>query len=66
MTLEMNIFNICKQPGDDNELQEVDFTEKLVHDQFQTTSSEIKIDEADQGRPYERVVLPTTPLRLRL
>jgi len=34
MTLEMNIFNICKQPGDDNDLQEVDFTEKLVYDQF--------------------------------
>ena len=47
MTLEMNIFNICKQPGDDNDLQEVDFTEKLVHDQFQTTSSEIEIDESD-------------------
>jgi hypothetical protein len=28
MTLEMNIFNICKQPGDDNDLQEVDFIEK--------------------------------------
>jgi hypothetical protein len=47
MTLEMNIFNICKQPGDDNDLQEVDFIEKLVHDQFQTTSSEIEIDESD-------------------
>jgi hypothetical protein len=47
MTLEMNIFNICKQPGDDNDLQEVDFTEKLVHDQFQITSSEIEIDESD-------------------
>jgi len=47
MTLEMNIFNICKQPRDDNDLQEVDFTEKLVHDQFQTTSSEIKNDEFD-------------------
>jgi len=47
MTLEMNIFNICKQPGDDNDLQEVDFTEKLVHDQFQTTSSETEIDESD-------------------
>ena len=23
MTLEMNIFNICKQPGDENDLQEV-------------------------------------------
>jgi len=47
MTLEMNIFNICKQPRDDNDLQEVDFTEKLVHDQFQTTSSESEIDESD-------------------
>ncbi|KAL3579616.1 hypothetical protein D5086_017451 [Populus alba] len=47
MTLEMNIFNIYKQPGDDNDLQEVDFIEKLVHDQFQTTSSEIEIDESD-------------------
>jgi hypothetical protein len=47
MTLEMNIFNICKQPGDDNDLQKVDFTETLVHDQFQTTSSETKIDESD-------------------
>jgi hypothetical protein len=47
MTLEMNIFNICKQPRDDNDSQEVDFTEKLVHDQFQITSSEIEIDEYD-------------------
>jgi hypothetical protein len=47
MTLKMNIFNICKQPRDDNDLQEVDFIEKLVHDQFQTTSSEIEIDESD-------------------
>jgi len=47
MTLEMNIFNICKQPRDNNDLQEVDFTEKLVHDQFQTTSSETEIDEFD-------------------
>jgi len=47
MTLKMNIFNICKQPGDDNDLQEVDFTEKLAHDQFQTTSSEFEIDESD-------------------
>jgi len=50
MTLEMNIFNICKQPGDDNDLQEVDFTEKLVHDQFQTTSNETEIDESDDVR----------------
>ena len=47
MTLEMNIFNICKQPGYDNDLQEVDFIEKLVHDQVQTTSSETEIDELD-------------------
>ncbi|KAL3569991.1 hypothetical protein D5086_027240 [Populus alba] len=47
MTLEMNIFNIYKQPGDDNDLQEVDFIKKLVHDQFQTTSSETEIDESD-------------------
>ena len=48
ITLEMNIFNICNQPGDDNDLQELDFIEKLVHDQFQTTSSEIEIDEPDE------------------
>jgi len=47
MTLEMNIFNLCKQPGDDNDLQEVDFTEKLVRDQFQTTFNETEIDEFD-------------------
>ena len=47
MTLEMNIFNICKQPRDDNDLQEVDFIEKLVHDQFQTTFSETEIHEPD-------------------
>jgi hypothetical protein len=47
MTLEMNIFNICKQFEDDNDLLEVDFTEKLVHDQFQTTSSETEIDESN-------------------
>ena len=48
MTLEMNIFNIFKQPGDDNDLQEVDFIEKIVHDQFQTTSSETEIDEPNE------------------
>jgi hypothetical protein len=47
MTLEMNVFNICKQPGDDNDLQEVDFIEKLVYDQFQTTSSEIEFNESE-------------------
>ena len=48
MTLEMNVFNICKQPEYDHDLQEVDFIEKLVHDQFQTISSETKIDEPDE------------------
>jgi len=46
MTLEMNIFNICKQLEDDNDLQEVDFIEKLVYDQFETTSSEIELNES--------------------
>jgi hypothetical protein len=32
MTLKMDVFNICKQPWDDNNLQEVDFIEKLVYD----------------------------------
>jgi hypothetical protein len=30
MTLEMNIFNICKQPGDGNDSQEVDVIQELV------------------------------------
>jgi hypothetical protein len=47
MTLEMNILYICKQPKDDNDLQEVDFIEKIVYDQLQTTSSETEIDESD-------------------
>jgi hypothetical protein len=47
MTLEMNIFNICKQPGDDNDLQEVDLIEELVHDQFESTLSKIEFDESE-------------------
>jgi len=47
MTLEMNIFNICKQPGDDNDLQEVDFIEELVHDQLESTLSKIEFDESE-------------------
>ncbi|KAJ4718790.1 Transposon Ty3-I Gag-Pol polyprotein [Melia azedarach] len=34
MTLELNVFNICKQPGHDIENHEVDFIEELVHDHF--------------------------------
>jgi len=47
MTLKMNVFNICKQPRDDNDLQEVDFIEKLVYDQFETTSNEIEFNESE-------------------
>jgi hypothetical protein len=45
MILEMNIFNICKQLGDDNDLQEVDFIEELVYDQLESTLSKIEFDE---------------------
>ena len=37
MTLEMNVFNICKQPRDDSDLHEVDLIEELVHEQFAST-----------------------------
>ena len=47
MTLKMNVFNICKQPRDDNDLQEVDFIEKLVYDQFETTSNENEFNESE-------------------
>ena len=47
MTLEMNIFNICKQPGDVNDLQEVDHIEELVHDQLESTLSKIELDESE-------------------
>jgi hypothetical protein len=45
MTLEMNIFNICKQPRDDNNSQEVDVIEELVYDQFESTVSKTEFDE---------------------
>jgi hypothetical protein len=45
MTLKMNIFNICKQLGDDNDPQEVDVIEELVYDQFESTVSKTKFDE---------------------
>jgi hypothetical protein len=45
MTLEMNIFNICKQPGDDNDIEEVDVIEELVYDQFESTMSKPEFDE---------------------
>jgi hypothetical protein len=48
MTFEMNIFNICKQPGDDNDLQEVDFIEELVYDQLESTLSKTEFDESKE------------------
>jgi len=47
MTLKMNIFNICKQFGDDNNLKEVDFIEKLIYDQFENSSSETEFNESE-------------------
>ena len=47
MTLEMNVFNICKQPRDDNDLQEVDLIEELVYDQFETTLSKADFNESE-------------------
>jgi len=58
MTLEMNIFNICKQPGDDNDLQEVDLIEELVYDQFEYTLNKTKIDEFEELQmiySYEKI-----------
>jgi hypothetical protein len=43
MTLEMNIFNICKQPEDDNDLQEVDFIEKLVMINFKPLPVKLRL-----------------------
>jgi hypothetical protein len=48
MTLEMDIFNICKQPGDDNDLQVVDLIEELVYDQFESTLSKTEFDEFEE------------------
>ena len=41
MTMEMNVFNICKQPGDDNDLQEVDHIEELVQRKVFERSEEL-------------------------
>ena len=67
MTMEMNIFNICKQHGDNNYLQEVDFIEKLVYDQFQTTSSEIEFNESEDLQiVYFQEQLKASNWRLKL
>jgi hypothetical protein len=47
MTLEMNVFNICKQLENYNDLQEVDVIEKLVYNQFETTSTETEFNESE-------------------
>jgi hypothetical protein len=47
MTLEMNIY-ICKQPGNDNDSQEVDVIEELVYDQFESTVSKNEFDESEE------------------
>ena len=47
MTLEMHIFNICKQPGHNNDLQELDLIEKLVYEQFESTLSKTEFDESE-------------------
>ncbi|XVF72371.1 hypothetical protein PTKIN_Ptkin12aG0116600 [Pterospermum kingtungense] len=39
MTLELNVFNICKQPMDNNDVHEVDFIDELVHDKSISTVS---------------------------
>jgi hypothetical protein len=44
----MNIFNICKQPRDDNDLHEVDLIEELVYDQFESTFSKTEFDEFEE------------------
>ena len=44
----MNIFNIWKQPGDDNDLQEVNLIEELVYDQFEFTLSKTEFDESEE------------------
>ena len=45
MTLEMNVFNIFKQLGNDNDLQEVDLIKELVYDKFEFTLSKTDFNE---------------------
>ena len=37
-----------EQPGDDNDLQEVDFIEEIIYDQFESTLSKTKFDESKE------------------
>jgi len=45
MTLKMIIFNICKQPGDNINSQEVDVIKELDYDQFESTVSKTEFDK---------------------
>jgi len=38
MTLELNIFNVCKQPGEEEEIEEVNLIDTTVEDHFQISS----------------------------
>ena len=37
MTLDLNIFNTCKQPRDEEDVHEVDLIKTLVQEQFNKT-----------------------------
>jgi hypothetical protein len=37
MTLELNVFNVCKQQWDDDDIHEVDMIESIVEDEFLST-----------------------------
>jgi len=41
----LSSFNICEQPGDDNDSHEVDVNEELVYNQFESTVSKTEFDE---------------------
>ena len=44
MTLELNVFNVCKHPAQDHEVHEVDFIEELVHQHFTTSTFSDPVD----------------------
>jgi hypothetical protein len=57
MTLEINIFNICKQSRDDSNSQEVDVIEELVYDQFESSVSKTEFDKyADLQMIYSQEI----------
>ena len=65
MTLKMNIINICKQPGDENDSHEVNVIEKLVYDQFESTMSKIEFDKyADLQMIYSQEEIEDKALKM--